>query len=255
MEINDGSERRWNQFLSEIRAARSRFGNGKEIWYRGVSNQSYQPVPSLLRRPGLAEHERWMFEEFERLSLRFLREPVCDWQTLFAMQHYGVPTRLLDWTDVLGIAVFFAVGSSARDLDGAVYVLDPAALCQASGQASITEVGEGRPTDISYKRVFWDGVPFKPSRPLPVRGASLLRQNERQFAQRGMFTVHSPILNAQEGMPAIEKVVLPRSARASAVEFLSAANLNASTLFPDLFGVADHVSRTADALASQLRKT
>jgi hypothetical protein len=32
-----------------------------------------------------------------------------DWDILFAMQHYGTPTRLLDWTEVFGVALYFAI--------------------------------------------------------------------------------------------------------------------------------------------------
>ncbi|MBV8970101.1 MAG: FRG domain-containing protein [Verrucomicrobia bacterium] len=31
-----------------------------------------------------------------------------DWDILFAMQQYRTPTRLLDWTEGLGVALYFA---------------------------------------------------------------------------------------------------------------------------------------------------
>jgi hypothetical protein len=47
----------------------------------------------------------------KRLAPRFSIEQNNDWHTLVNMQHYGIPTRLLDWTSVLGVAVFFATST------------------------------------------------------------------------------------------------------------------------------------------------
>lgn len=69
----------------------------------------YQLVPSLLRHKQGVDKENVLFGEYERSARRFLERRTDDWELLVDMQHYGIPTRLLDWTGVLGIALAFAL--------------------------------------------------------------------------------------------------------------------------------------------------
>ena len=60
------------------------------------------------------EHAPIYLSEVER---RYLKS---HWVQLIVMQHYGVPTRLVDWTKSPWVAAFFAV-SSGWDSDGCIY--------------------------------------------------------------------------------------------------------------------------------------
>lgn len=56
-----------------------------------------------------------------------------EWSTLFDMQHYEVPTRLLDWTTTLGVAIAFALmDRDGTDGAAAIYVLDPSLSTNAA---------------------------------------------------------------------------------------------------------------------------
>jgi hypothetical protein len=44
------------------------------------------------------------------------------------MQHYGAPTRLLDWTQGALLALYFAVKDNPGHFDSAVWALDPYSL-------------------------------------------------------------------------------------------------------------------------------
>jgi hypothetical protein len=107
----------WDEFFPAVKEAKASLGCDT-VWYRGHIDAGYTLVPTLFRM-GLKNTtvsnraERSAFELFDRRvqRLRGTGEAKRDWHVLADMQHYGVPTRLLDWTSVLGIAVFFATAS------------------------------------------------------------------------------------------------------------------------------------------------
>lgn len=41
------------------------------------------------------------------------------------MQHYGVPTRLLDWSENPLVALYFAVENKDKETDAAIWMLRP----------------------------------------------------------------------------------------------------------------------------------
>ncbi|MCM0148652.1 FRG domain-containing protein [Photobacterium galatheae] len=116
----------WAEYLSFVYKDKS---GGPEYVFRGVTDQSHKLIPSLGRgiEDGVygdissVEHE--LNKEFKRLSAPVLSTydtPKTDFEWLFLAQHYGLPTRLLDWTSNPLVALFFAVEKD-DDTDGMVY--------------------------------------------------------------------------------------------------------------------------------------
>jgi hypothetical protein len=230
----------WYRFLEDIRVARQSLGNPQIVWYRGHSSDRYALVPSLHRQESGLSKEQAIFSEFERTAARLFEKREDDWQTLCDMQHYGLPTRLLDWTEALGVAIAFAVlDRFETDDNAAVFVLDPAALNRASGLDGIKRIPR---TGFEYKAVYWHNQPFAAHYPIAIAPTF---KNERMIAQRGAFTVHGQDSSPVEELcpSAIRKVPLPGSALAGAREFLEYADFTSYTIYPDIVGMARHIRK------------
>ncbi len=233
--------RNWPEFLDCVRKARDDLGNPPTIWYRGMSRAEYKLVPSLMRATNDAKKEQDLFNEYERSAAILTTRRSNDWELLFDMQHYGIPTRLLDWTDVLGVAIAFALYDTKDDKhDSSIHLLDPLKLNSMSGAADIRRPAND--IDFNYKYIYWQNRPFKANYPIAIDGPL---QNSRMIAQKGAFTVHGSKTDFFDdgGEECVRKIIITPGAKSGAREFLEHSNLNAYTIYPDIVGMARHIVR------------
>ena len=258
----------WARFLEDINTARGQLGCGKgsrhEAWFRGHINSNYSLLPSLFRHfpdpntkniwDDIWQKESDLYWEFSARARELHGVIESDWDILFAMQHHGTPTRLLDWTEVLGVAIYFAIlNVDATEQAGkqspqpCVWVLNPYQLNECSDwdadliSPSILGWDEKSETYYSYSELLLeDGIGWD----WPV--AIYPRQRtSRIHAQRGKFTIHgnefSPIDQFKDHPKYLRKVELPWAALPKAREFLELAGINHYSLFPDLQNLSLHL--------------
>src|ERR1035438_5166836 len=107
-------------------------------WFRGHPETFGNLTPSVFRIPPTLRggyREFWATERF-RLRAGSVGAKAPQWDDhllwLLLMQHYGVRTRLLDWTESILTALYFAVESSPT-CSGEIWCMRPDALNSRSG--------------------------------------------------------------------------------------------------------------------------
>ncbi len=97
--------------------AKNKADNKSWFVFRGQTDSAWEPKTSLDRflkciidKENQFKVEPYLLEEFQRRYLNYSHKIPekynrIEWWSL--MQHYGAPTRLLDWTYSIYVAVFF----------------------------------------------------------------------------------------------------------------------------------------------------
>jgi len=214
-------------------------------WFRGHGHVHWKLEPTLYRMPAVkgigAEYysEAELLEMFKQRARRYLdHTPQSDWEWLFVMQHHGLPTRLLDWTESYLVALYFAVRDAGGDADACVWVTNPWWLgkCALGGfelpAADEPVVQPWRPG------VRTSELPEAPVAILPVYSSARIQ------AQRGTFTIHG---SAHSGLDllaqsagktgCLRRLVIPKQDIGRVRLELSRAGITESVIFPELPGL------------------
>ena len=101
------------EFIAQL--AQIDIEKGTETFYRGHANREWKLLPSLLRTSNGADKEHLIFRDMVSHEPQSFSECRSTLDHLVHMQHYGLPTRLLDVTMNPLIALYFACQSALSD--------------------------------------------------------------------------------------------------------------------------------------------
>lgn len=215
------------------------------VWFRGQSDFKWKLVPSVARFASAVNAEFTLIKRFKQNALTFLtKRPTTEWDWLFLMQHYGVPTRLLDWTESPLVAVYFAVSEEEyRDKDGVIWCLLPKSLNEnANYQPEHSLELPFFDVDEQLKLYLPDAIAKERNTKLKPLAAIAVRESPRMVAQLGAFTIthreQTPIDDVGDGSH-IWRLRIPKVAKKDLLDELALFSVNRLSLFPELTSVAE----------------
>jgi FRG domain len=229
----------WQLAYADIEENLAKFSTSA-VFFRGHSDATWKLSPGFARRRfATATHalaaERNSYFDFVTRAGTLLPDGRDSWGAAFAMQHHGLP-RLLDWTETLGVAIYFALREGQGD--AAIWLLNPFQLNAASmGSELLFHPHELKGT---YGEFFIDATVAAVG---DVVAISPLRHNPRVSQQRAGFTLHAELLKPLEELhpKAVRKITVPAAARLGGKRFLRHAGISEFSLFPDLDGLAREI--------------
>jgi hypothetical protein len=221
--------------------------------YRGQSNSSW-PINSTLYRSKIIDNfdniEERLLIEFKRAAFHYLNiqeipTSILEWQAL--LQHYGAPTRFIDFTRSPYVAAYFAF-ESTNSKSVAIWIADKIAFYQSAvyyfeeNHFAFTSEEGYTFSNSTFENIFSHSRTGKLNCIIPVESLSM---NTRCYPQQSVFlTPSNPYKSFNEQLSPLNyintnslfKIVLPASERGKVLRDLIKMNITRATLFPGLEG-------------------
>jgi hypothetical protein len=218
-----------------------------QIWFRGQANARWKLVPKVYRFKQYNENE--IRTEYKLRAFQLMSEgrvPKDDKEWYFLMQHFGAPTRLLDWTDAALIALYFAVSTQGKFRNAALWMLDPVWLnAEVLKRIDPDNYMSGVLLPDWREIADWFPEPFEQPLhvvlPVAVDPPHVAR---RVSVQRSRFTIHGrskrglDVLAASMPRTRLVRFTVPNKVGKQILKDLSTCGIVETSVFPDLEGLS-----------------
>ena len=235
--------------FSSIKRDLSKWKPGTKAWFRGESDgdrPDYKPLCPKIAKYG-SNIENYLLQSFRRQAGGLTNVPPRE-QTdmwLFLAQHYGVPTRLLDWTEGALFALYFAINH--KKPNPRIYMLNPRRLNELAGSQTyypnypLSWIKGGG----DYVRLAWENRQVEDAflkLEIPLAFPATY-QDHRMISQRSCFTIHGKDLRPMQEILKENNITQNECLFEYEINFetidgllkdLSILGISAASIFPDL---------------------
>lgn len=232
-------------------------------YYRGQLEKYVTIPPSIARNRGYSSNESAIYHESIGMKKDEFKDLLTPLEKLAKLQHYGIPTRLVDVTIDPLIALFFAVENVDDLSPGNVYVYLVEGYPSNSKEAKLLSILPTLPNlkvdsiIAEYKKIFggtlsYDEVLKIVCTPIIIQYSDELQiSNPRLYSQRGTFlicgneVVDDRITDSLKSLDAITPSVIIRIPfefkKAIKDELDLKYSINQTRIYPELPSVADYI--------------
>ncbi len=247
----------WNELQTELFAEswNEKLGRFRSKYaFRGLSDSNYKLESRLARHGGdFRKLEKHLLRNFKKYAHRSVVEKDSIWNWLSVAQHYGLPTRLLDWTYSPFVAMHFATADiDTFNVDGVIWAVNYVKTHNILPEKLSRKLEEEGANVFTVEMLFesiksltelenLSSDPFI----LFFEPPSIDDRIVNQFAFFSMSSDSRVVLNSwlEDKMDFWRKIVIPAKLKWEIRDKLDQANITERVLFPGLDGLTKWLAR------------